>query len=254
MIAVVTDAEDKKLEKQLAQAGVFFLRNEVPEQEEISAAIGLNYLADKCDRVFLFKAERPLIDPDTLLKMLEVEDAMVIPVHNGKQGQPWLMKVPYPAGNTFDASKAAKLNVEDITIFGMGGELIASIIDAAPWTRDAAIRLVLQPMSHAEILRAYLLENGFYILDQTLVKEDKVYQIICAEYDGVRRTEDDMALWFGSHNIERMHPLLGELLENKRRLLQTSADGKKMGGKDATFENRMLEQIDALLGRIQNKE
>ena len=51
-----------------------------------------------------------------------------------------------------------------------------------------------------------------------------------------------------------MHPLLGELLENKRRLLQTSADGKKMGGKDATFENRMLEQIDALLGRIQNKE
>ena len=113
MIAVVTDAEDKNLEKQLSQAGVFFLRNEVPEQEEISAAIGLNYLADKCDRVFLFKAERPLIDPDTLLKMLEVEDAMVIPVHNGKQGQPWLMKAPYPEVNTVDASMAAKLNVED---------------------------------------------------------------------------------------------------------------------------------------------
>lgn len=143
---------------------------------------------------------------------------------------------------------------EDITIFGMGGELIASIIDAAPWTRDARIRLILQPMSHAEILRAYLLKNGFCILDQTLVKEDKVYQIICAEYDGVARIQDDMALWFGSHNIERMHPYLGELLENKRRLLQTGADGKRMGGKDAAFELEMLAQIDALLARIQGKE
>ena len=143
---------------------------------------------------------------------------------------------------------------EDITIFGMGGELIASIIDAAPWTRDPAIRLVLQPMSHAEILRAYLLENGYLILDQTLVKEDKVYQIICAEYDGVRRVEDDMAQWFGSHNVERMHPLLGELLENKRRLLQTSADGKRMGGKDATFELGMLAKIDALYARIKERE
>lgn len=148
----------------------------------------------------------------------------------------------------------AQYEPEDITIFGMGGELIASIIDAAPWTRDARIRLVLQPMSHAEILRAYLLENGFFMLDQTLVKEDKVYQIICAEYDGQKRTEDDMALWFGSHNIERMHPLLGELLEGKRRLLQTSADGKRMGGKDAAFELGMLAQIDALKAYIQEKE
>ena len=143
---------------------------------------------------------------------------------------------------------------EDITIFGMGGELIASIIDAAPWTRDGRIRLILQPMSHAEILRAYLLQNGFCLLDQTLVKEDKVYQIICAEYDGVVRTEDDMALWFGSHNLENMHPLLGELLENKRRLLQTGADGKRMGGKDASFELCMLAKIDALLARIKEKE
>lgn len=143
---------------------------------------------------------------------------------------------------------------EDITIFGMGGELIASIIDAAPWTRNPAIRLILQPMSHAEILRAYLLGHGFAVLDQTLVKEEKVYQIICAEYDGVVRSADDMALWFGSHNIERKHPLLLELLENKRRLLQTGADGKRMGGKDAAFELSMLKRIDALSARIREQE
>ena len=99
-----------------------------------------------------------------------------------------------------------------------------------------------------------MLQNGFCILDQTLFKEDKVYQIICAEYDGGLRTADDMALWFGSHNLERMHPLLGELLENKRRLLQTGADGKRMGGRDAAFELSMLAQIDALLARIKEGE
>ena len=62
-----------------------------------------------------------------------------------------------------------------------------------------------------------------------------------------------MALWFGSHNVESMHPLLSELLENKRRLLQTGADGKKMGGKDASFELSMLAQIDALYARIKEK-
>ena len=50
-----------------------------------------------------------------------------------------------------------------------------------------------------------------------------------------------------------MHPHLGELLENKRRLLQTGADGKKMGGKDASFELSMLAQIDALYARIKEK-
>ena len=43
--------------------------------------------------------------------------------------------------------------VTDIIIAGMGGELIASIIDAAPWTKNTSIRLVLQPMTHSEILR-----------------------------------------------------------------------------------------------------
>ena len=110
MIAVVTDAEDKKLEKQLSQAGVFFLRSEVPEQEEISVAMGLNYLADKCSRVFLFTGDRPLVDPETLVKMLDRESDLVIPFCDGKEGQPWLLKAPYPE---LDTSAAEKMNVED---------------------------------------------------------------------------------------------------------------------------------------------
>ena len=70
----------------------------------------------------------------------------------------------------------------DIIIFGMGGELIASILAAAPWAGGAGKRLILQPMTHAEKLRDYLLSAGFAIIGETLSREgDRIYQTICAE-------------------------------------------------------------------------
>ena len=70
----------------------------------------------------------------------------------------------------------------DIIIFGMGGELIASILAAAPWSHAAGKRLILQPMTHAEKLREYLLSAGFAIIGETLSREgDRIYQTICAE-------------------------------------------------------------------------
>lgn len=70
----------------------------------------------------------------------------------------------------------------DIIIFGMGGELIASILAAAPWAGEAGKRLILQPMTHAEKLREYLLKTGFAIIGETLSREgDRIYQTICAE-------------------------------------------------------------------------
>ena len=70
----------------------------------------------------------------------------------------------------------------DIIIFGMGGELIAAILEAAPWVNREGRRLILQPMTHAEKLREYLLSTGFAIVGETLSREgERIYQTICAE-------------------------------------------------------------------------
>ena len=116
IIVVVTGPEDKKLEKQLAQFGVFFVQNQTPEQERLSVQLGMNFLTDKCDRYFLMHADRPLMDPDTLLKMKTADADLVVPVHNGKQGQPLLLKAACPVtGNIEEISrrKAAAVDVKD---------------------------------------------------------------------------------------------------------------------------------------------
>ena len=57
--------------------------------------------------------------------------------------------------------------VDTIIIAGMGGELIADILNSAPWLKDGSYRLILQPMTRGERLREYLRLNRF-----TPVKEE----------------------------------------------------------------------------------
>ena len=60
---------------------------------------------------------------------------------------------------------------EAVAIAGMGGETIASILAAAPWTRERDLPLILQPMSSMSDLRLWLGQNGFCIVTERLACE-----------------------------------------------------------------------------------
>ena len=92
MIAVITGPDDKKMEKHLARYGVFFLQNPRPEREDTSIALGIDYLAEKCESIFLMNANHPLVMPDTLLALAESGEDMVVPAFHGQHGQPLLVK------------------------------------------------------------------------------------------------------------------------------------------------------------------
>ena len=61
--------------------------------------------------------------------------------------------------------------VDTIAIAGMGGETIASILSAAPWTKDGNHTLLLQPMTRSAQLRQFLMENGYTITREALVRD-----------------------------------------------------------------------------------
>ena len=60
---------------------------------------------------------------------------------------------------------------DTIVIAGMGGENIAAILEAAPWTRDGRHTMLLQPMTHAEDLRVFLAGNGYAVVREALVRD-----------------------------------------------------------------------------------
>ncbi|MCQ2485864.1 MAG: class I SAM-dependent methyltransferase [Clostridia bacterium] len=92
---------------------------------------------------------------------------------------------------------------DDIVIAGMGGILITEILTAAPWVKDKAKRLILQPQSHSEDVRKYLFENGFEIIEENACFEDnKVYICMCAEFTGIKTEHSEAEILLGRF-IER---------------------------------------------------
>ena len=135
--------------------------------------------------------------------------------------------------------------VDDVAIFGMGGELIVKIIDEAPWLKREDKRVILQPMTHPEKLREYLANNGYKIIGETLsFDRDKIYQTICAEYDGETRKYDSFTLHFGEFILAQKTALLVELLENTRKKLERKIQGKKSGNEDISEEALLLTKIN----------
>lgn len=72
---------------------------------------------------------------------------------------------------------------QDIILAGMGGILIVDLLSRTPWLRSGEKRLLLQPMSNAEIVREYLCENGFKILfEQACLEDHRDYIALCASF------------------------------------------------------------------------
>ncbi len=71
-----------------------------------------------------------------------------------------------------------KEDADDIVIAGMGGELIAKIILDCDWAFDKSKHFILQPMTNASFLRKTLYQNGFEILSETPVYENKHYYTV----------------------------------------------------------------------------
>ena len=140
---------------------------------------------------------------------------------------------------------------DDIVIFGMGGELIIHILDAARWTRSENIRLILQPMTKQEEVRSYLLENGFFIVGEALSEDDgKVYQTICAEYRPEEKAEPytRVELLLGRENIAKGGELFAQLLAHRIEVFSVAAEGRRKAGRPDAEIEALVDQLTALKG------
>ena len=144
-----------------------------------------------------------------------------------------------------------EMGVTDIVICGMGGELIASIIDASDYVKDPAVRLILQPMSQTARLREYLAKSGFRTIDGAMTRaQDKLYQCIVCEYDGNVRSPSPAELELGKENIGAVDsPFFDEALIQLIEKTERAINGRQLGG----LESPELEALLSELHEIKNK-
>ena len=143
----------------------------------------------------------------------------------------------------------AEYHPTDIIIFGMGGELIARIVGDAPWVKDPSIRLILQPMTHAECVRRYLAGEGFALVDEVLSCEGgKIYQTIVAEFTGEPYEIDDVTAELGCFaQHKKNEPLRVPFITHRIAVLEAAAAGKEKAGVDTAAERQYIERLRACL-------
>jgi len=147
------------------------------------------------------------------------------------------------------------LGVTDYAICGMGGELIARIIEDAPELKNKSIRLILQPMSRQGYLRAALYKNGFTVLSESYsCSEGKYYLCLLCGYTGEVKELTYMEAELGDFSFadkdkDSLSAYKG-YLSGKRNAYKKAADGKTLGGEDNSYELELICEIDRRLSLL----
>lgn len=99
--------------------------------------------------------------------------------------------------------------VSCMTIAGMGGTLIASILEKGKQKLANVSRLVLQPNVGAQHVRKWLIDHDWQIIGEAILEEDNcIYEVIAAEKNEKRETElDEAALLMGPFLLKDKHPV-----------------------------------------------
>ncbi len=137
--------------------------------------------------------------------------------------------------------------VSDIVIAGMGGETIAKILSDRR-TRNRKLNFILQPMTRASHLRRWLYQNGFEIIRETAVSEERfVYTAINAVYTGI-----SMNIGLTPQMIGRINTCTPEgeryCLEQYKKMNNIALGLSKAGkAEDSSYYKSIADRLDMIL-------
>lgn len=132
-------------------------------------------------------------------------------------------------------------DADTIAIAGMGGETIASILEAAPWTALGGHRLILQPMTSVYDLRAFLSTHGYTVTGEYLNREDRRIYVTMAVEAGESAPYSEGEKWAGRQWRAMDSPLRGAYLEDMLRRAERALAGveKSLRPEDAPWRETL---------------
>ena len=142
-----------------------------------------------------------------------------------------------------------------VVLAGISGVTAVQILAAAPWVRDAAVRVIAVPPNKPEVLRRWLWENGFAIEKECAALVDGYpYPVLAARWCGTARTPTETECRLGllaedpsAAAAACRHKVLRQL----RRRLDGMTAGKNCSEQERTQAEELLKQVEALCGETE---
>lgn len=133
-----------------------------------------------------------------------------------------------------------------IAIAGMGGETIAAILEAAPWTKQCL--LLLQPMTSFPELRSWLQRNGYVITQEKIIREGNRLYSIWTVRGGTMKNLTPAELWVGCQNDDSLR---GEYLSYMAGKLEKSLRGQQAA---STPNTETIAELQEILSQIRHMQ
>ena len=113
-------------------------------------------------------------------------------------------------------STVNKGEVQVAIIAGMGGNLIRDILEADLEVVKELKYMILQPVQNAEVLREYLYNTGYDILDEEICMDDgKFYEIIKVKYNTKPVILDSIYYEISKILLDKKHLVMQKFIEYK---------------------------------------
>lgn len=139
-----------------------------------------------------------------------------------------------------------KIKPDDIVICGMGGELIVKILENSTYIKEKNVRLILQPMTQVEKVREYTSKGFSTIAEDVVFEDEKIYQVLCLQYDGAFHPHSKIELELGKLNIQNNSKEFKILLNSTIAKKQKRREGLAFGGYDTKEIDEEIRELEKL--------
>ena len=143
--------------------------------------------------------------------------------------------------------------IDDIIIAGMGGDLIAEILTAAPAARDSRLRFILQPMTKADKLRSSLCRGGYAIEREIAVCEGgNLYTVMQATFTGKSVEADELFALVGllpKEDTPESRELFAQTVSRLRRAARGLAKAQTAQEREKAVHYQKLADTIEKMGR-----
>lgn len=168
----------------------------------------------------------------------------------------------YFPGNVFDLRLGSGLEtlqageVDAVTIAGMGGLLIIQILEHDLQKAKSFKKYIFQPRNAQDKLRKWLVEHGFCINNEVLVREGKyICEILSVSPSGKgakdersSEIEEEMGWEISPHLFWKKDPLLSDFIGNKLKTEQKIL-GAMLAG--ATENTTLLQSVTKRMEKLE---